>query len=359
MKRLGSISIFLSLLLSLADGSAISYKKSVATPALEPSTNVCVHVGRIISVQGVVWLKRQGWPEYHLTASGAPLCLGDRLQLAFGARAIVQCADPSQNLWTVPGREILSAASGCPPPTKPAYTLTHPITPTREPLASGVPEIISPNNTLLLSNKPTLRWIAVPGAITYVVRISGPWVNWMCEVKATQIVYSGPPLKPVEEGYLLEVEANNDEVAKATFSLLGEPQAALVRKAAVRISQQNLPADAKTLALAEIDIGQGLIAEATDLLEAAVARGSRTASVYYTLGELYANAELFRQAEGNYFKASKLAKAANDIEGQATSAARLSQVYNLLGKSDQAKYWSKHAQQEYQALGEVQPTPQG
>jgi len=46
----------------------------------------------------------------------------------------------------------------------------------------------------------------------------------------------------------------------------------------------------KNLALVELYIGQGLLAEATELLEAAVARGSQTA-IYYILAPI--SVELF------------------------------------------------------------------
>jgi len=360
VKRPGAISIFLILLFSLIDWSAISGKKILVALAQETSSATCDHVGHLVSVQGVVLLKRREWSGYHKTAVGEPLCRGDRLQLPVGAQAIVECDDPNQNLWTVPSGKISGATSGCLPPNQPVYTLTNPITPTRDPLVRRILRIISPNNTLLLTSKPMLRWTSVPGATTYVVRVTGPWVNWVRETKLTQITYSGPPLKPIDQGYLLEVAADNGEVAKATFGLLNEKKADLVRRTSLQIERQNLASDAKTLALAELYIGQGLIAEATSLLEAAAAGGSRLGAIYYTLGELDANSELFPQAEENYFKAEELARSAGDTEGQASAATRLSQVFNLLGNSDRARYWSKQAQTEYQALGVQRPnSPQG
>lgn len=361
MKRSFSISIVLSLMLAATDWAIASNWQPTATLAREASTYTCVSVGRLINVQGEVQLKRQGRPDYHSTAVGGVLCLGDLLRPAKGSRVTVHCADPTQNLWTVPDGVPSGAAIGCREPDEPIHTITGPITPTRDPLAGRIPHIISPNSTLLLNDKPTLRWQAVPGASSYTVRVSGPRVNWETEVSTTEVVYPGePPLKSVEEGYLLTVEADNSESpAKATFGLLDENKAQGVRVAAERIARQNqnLADEAKTLALADLYIGQELIAEAIELLEVAVAKGSKTAAVYYTLGDLYAQVELLRQAEGNYLKAVELATTAKNIEGQAAAAARLGEVYAALGNSDKASRWLKEAQDRYQVLGKLSFNP--
>jgi tetratricopeptide (TPR) repeat protein len=227
------------------------------------------------------------------------------------------------------------------------------VTPTRDRLARSIPYIISPNSTLLLNDKPKLRWQPVPGATSYIVRVSGPKVNWETEVSTTQVVYPGePPLQPVEQGYLLTVEADNGESpARATFGLLDENQAQSVQTAADRIASQNLPEDAKALALADLYVGQELIAEALEVLEVSVAKGSQIAAIYHTLGDLYGQLELLSQAEKHYLKAFELATTADNIEGQANAAARLGEVYAALGNSEEASRWQKEAQERYQALG--------
>ncbi len=355
MKRRVSISIVLSLMLTATNWVSTSKKQSTTMLALEAKANSCVQVGRVISVRGSVQLKRQGWSGYNPTAVGAVLCLGDLLQPAKGARVIVQCADPNQNSWTVPCGVTVGAANGCREPREPRYNPSGPIPPTRTETARRIPHII-PGSTLLLNDKPTLRWQAVPGATSYTVRVSGPGVNWETEVSTTEVVYPGePPLKSVEGGYLLTVEADNsEEPAKATFGLLDENKVQRVRTATLALNRQNLADEAKTIALAELYIGQELIAEAIELLEALVARGSKTAAVYYTLGDLYGQGELLSLAEGNYLKAVELATTAKDVEGQAAAAARLGEVYKTMGNSDKAIRWLKEAQDRYQALGDLQ-----
>ena len=352
MKCRVSLSIVLGLILTATDWGTASNCQSKVTLAVELSTNTCNPVGRVISVQGAVQLKRQGWSDYHSTNVGAVLCLGDVVRPAKGARVIVQCADPNQNPWTVPDGVPSGVATGCPEPNEPLFRTTGPLTPTRDPLARGIPSIISPNSTLLLDDKPTLRWQVVPGATSYIVRLSGPGVNWETEVSTTEVVYPGePPLQPVEQGYLLTVEADNGESpGKGTFGLLDEQQAQGVRTASDRIASQNLSEEAKALALADLYIGHELIAEALEVLEASVAKGSKTAAIYHTLGDLYGQIELLSQAEKHYLKAFELATTTDNIEGQANAAARLGEVYAALGNSDEASRWQKEAQERYQAM---------
>ena len=136
MKLIVSRSIFLSLMLSLmltaSDWAIATHWQSTAKPIVETSSNACVPVGRLISVQGRVQLKRQTWLNYQPTDGGALLCLGDLLQPAKEAKAIVQCANPKQNPWIVPNDVPSGAAQGCSPPEQPIYTLTGAIIPTRD-----------------------------------------------------------------------------------------------------------------------------------------------------------------------------------------------------------------------------------
>lgn len=137
MKLIVSRSIFLSLMLSLmltaSDWAIATHWQSTAKPRVETSSNTCVPVGRLISVHGRVQLKRrQTWLNYQPTDAGAVLCLGDLLQPAKRAKAIVQCANPKQNPWIVPNDVPSGAAQGCNSPDRPIYTLTGAIIPTRD-----------------------------------------------------------------------------------------------------------------------------------------------------------------------------------------------------------------------------------
>lgn len=350
MKR--SILISMVLALTAIDWLVVSHTNPSVTQAAKVPNTTCVHVGRLVDIQGKVQLKRKEWLGYHPASIGTELCVGDFVQPAKGAKVLVQCADLDQNLWIVPGSLPSSAANGCRPPNETIFSMTEPIIRTHHRFAH-IPYIISPSNTWLLGNKPTIRWQSVPGATSYVVRVAGPGVDWIREVNTTSIVYPGePPLTSLTDDYLITVVADNGAASdKATFSLLDDPKKATRVKVAVeRLNRHGLSDEEKTLAVAEIYLAQGLIAEATELLEVSVAKGSQTAAVYYILGNLYTHLELFRQAEKTFLQAVKLATTTNDIEGQLVASARLWELYTELGESDAAIYWHKQTQDKYQTL---------
>jgi tetratricopeptide (TPR) repeat protein len=195
----------------------------------------------------------------------------------------------------------------------------------------------------------------VEGANRYKVRVSGAGVSGEPEfVSTTEIVYSGEPLER-GESYLLTVEADiGEEPASATFIPIAQEKAQRLRDAAEQLAQTDLTDEEQALALANLYIGQGLIPDAIDLLEPIAKRGSQMAAIYYTLGELYAAVELLEPAEEYYSQAVELAASANNLEGQATAAARLGEICAVRGNSDMAKRWFEKALAGYKALGDRQ-----
>lgn len=356
MKCGASISIFLSLMLVGTSFATASNWESTTTLAAEATPNNCVSVGRIANIEGVGLLKREAWNEFYRTVKGTKLCLGDRIKAAPGGRIIIQCADSKPTVWTVSNGETQGAAKGCPKPERPRYEIDGPTVPMRTETARRIPYIISPRKTARLNNQPKLRWIAVEGATSYSVRVSGSGVDWKTDVSTTEVVYSGQQPLTTGVNYLLTVKADNGEKAdEVVFFLLDENKAQPLRDAALAIAKQNLPDEAKALALADLYIGrERLIPDAIDVLEPLAAKGSQTAAVYHTLGDLYTEIGLFSQAEKYYSKAVELATTAKDIEGQAVAAARLGGAYVALGNLDKAISWFKKAQIGYQQLGDMQ-----
>lgn len=348
MRRSVSIPIIFNLLLLVT----FTQQEVIATPSAMEQTNTCMRVGQIISVQGQVEIKRKKWLNYHPVTIGTTLCQGDLIRPIKNTKVVVKCADPDQTLWTVPKFLLSGVNISCRPANEPIFTIDGPITTTRDPLANRIPYIITPNNTWILNAKPKIRWVAVPGAISYVVRVIGPGVKWAKEVNTPEIVYSGEqPLQPVEEGYLITVEADRGITpAKATFGLLDRKKATRVQAAAERIAQENLSDEEKTLAITTLFIGQGLIAPAIERLEFAIVNGSQTPVIYYTLGNLYAQLELFPQAKENYLKAVQRSTNIGDIEGQVAAATKLGEIYQVIGESEKATYWLKQAQTEGEKL---------
>jgi Tetratricopeptide repeat len=306
-------------------------------------------IGKIVEASGEVFLQRRGTSQFHRTSVGTNLYSGDLLKLNRGIRAIVFCYQNRQS-WRV-SEGISGAGNGCPPTSQAIFTPTGPIGPTRS-SNYPIPHIITPRRTAILNNKPIFRWYPVAGATSYIVRVSGTGVNWEQEVSTTEIVYLGDRALQPGGIYSVSVKANTSPVvAKEVFNLLKIEDAQRVLTEIEAVNRQDLPDEGKTLILAEIYLKNKLIAEATDKLEDLVKRETKTAAVYYTLGELYGQIGLLDLALNRYLQAIELAKAANDIEAQAQAKTRLAAVYNAMGNFKEAINWLTQAKAEYETLG--------
>jgi hypothetical protein len=326
-----SISIALSILLGFEFVCAKELKSARATTA--PVAN-----GQIIQVQGDVRLNRSQGNAFRPTA-GTRVYPGDKLWVA-GGKAIVQCADLSVQSVEAARRQVIP----CPTATNSIqctpglYKCPH----RGDGIAwlENIPYIITPRRTALLDDKPTLRWNAVPEATSYTVSVEGEGVDWTTQTNQTEIIYPGKsPLQP-GESYLLTVMADTGASSLdgavipggMSFTLLSKSQAQHVRTEAEKIAQQDWTESAKAIALANLYIENGLIADAIATLETLVASGTETAPIYRTLGDLYFNyLALVPQAGTYYTKAVELADP-NDVEEQKAAQEGLAKVRQSLGE---------------------------
>lgn len=360
MKRRMPIAIALTLILATTAFGTDNSMKPKANLVLAQSTVAATPgVNLIVEVKGKVQLKRKEWPDYQPTYAGTALYSGDQLRPDRGAKVVVICADLTR--WRVPEGTMSALNDGCPPPPEPALRRARgSIRTTRADNNTSIPYIISPRQTQLLNDKPTLRWNAVQGATSYTVHISG--LNWKSEVSGTEIVYPGiPPLKPGVD-YLLVVEANNgrsseeEKVFGLGFSLLNEKEAQQVRAKAEQLTKQESAGETAALALAHLYIGHDLRAEAIETLEKLASTGSQIVAVYRLLGDLYSQVGLNRLAKERYLKAVELAASAKNIEEQAAAKAGLGQVYEMLGNFTEAVRLLTEAKTGYETLGDTQRT---
>ena len=330
-----------------------------APTAIPSSSDAGVHL--LLVVEGEVLLKRDGWSDFHPTSFGVILYRGDQLQPASDAQAVVLCDNLSA--WTVPPGVRSGLNNGCPQSSEPQLVRGESaIGNTRGSSDPLIPYIISPRATSLLDLTPTLRWNSVPGAKKYSLRISG--TDWQAESNNTEYVYDGQA--PLQSGvdYLLIVEADNgkssqDEGAPGLgFSLLSDEEAGHVHAAAAMIEELTLSDKAKGFALAQLYSGQGLHAEAAELLEGLADAESPAANVCRALGDLYQQVGLPILAESNYTNALDLAEAIGDIEGTAAAQAGLGEVYAALGNKNEAVRWLTQAQTGYENLGDSQRASQ-
>lgn len=185
-----------------------------------------------------------------------------------------------------------------------------------------IPYVISPRRTLLLTDKPVLRWNPADGATSYTVTIvSEEGIVWEQEgVRETQIVYPGvPPLKPGVEYKLIVLadtgrSSEEEDGPGRTFQLLGAGDAEYVRQAVELLQQQSLSEEDKALLQAHLYMGYYLRAEAIEVLEKVASSGSQRPDVYRLLGDLYLQVGVTPLAEKNYQEAIKLYEAAGDAQ---------------------------------------------
>lgn len=228
----------------------------------------------------------------------------------------------------------------------------------RDPGNALIPYIIVPRRTLVLGDKPKLRWNAVPGVKSYTASLqSGDKIIWEKTVSANEIVYPGEPRLRVGTEYLLIVKADNnrsseeEKLTQRQFKLLPETEAQVVKTVITQLNDQQVADKVKALISAYIYTGSDLKSEAIEALEALVAGGIKEAAVYHKLGNLYWQTGITLLAENKYLKADELATAAKDIPEQAEIAKALGDLYVAIGNQPEAIRWFTQARDNHKTLG--------
>ncbi|HBB32719.1 MAG TPA: hypothetical protein DDZ80_22065 [Cyanobacteria bacterium UBA8803] len=333
----------------------------VPTPySLLPTPQQKLANGQILQINGNVQIQRSERIIHPQT--GTLIYPEDKLLTANGAQVLVQCADLSTHSIS-PGK---NQTNSCPSATEQTEcspgTYKCPHRGNDIAWREGIPYIISPRRTAILTDKPILHWQPVPGAKLYTVSLKGEGVNWTTQVSDTRIVYPGEP--PLQGGvhYTLIVEADTgvsslDEPVRPgglNFSVLDQPQAQRLCDQAAQIAQQPWNELAKTLALINLYGANDLHAEAIATLETLVATGTNLAPIYHQLGDRYFYyLGLIPPAKDYYLKAIALADP-DDLEDQTQLQDSLGQVQVALGNKDEAVRWLTLALKGYQTLGDAQ-----
>lgn len=231
----------------------------------------------------------------------------------------------------------------------------------RGPLDVLIPYIISPRRTLLLNDRPKLRWNKVPGVNTYTVSlVKGDRAIWETKVNGNEVVYPGTPQLEPRFVYLLMVKAENgrtsdeEKLPGRSFRMLPTTQKQLVKGAIEQINSQKIAEKTKALQRAYFYIGSDLKSEAIETLEALVATGFQEAIAYRKLGDLFWQEGVTLLAESNYLKAQELASAAKDIGEQAQLEEALGELYGAIGEKQEAVRWLAQAINSHKALGNTQ-----
>lgn len=308
----------------------------------------------ISEVKGKVAILRTGRKKPQQAFPGDYLNSSDKLRLAEGASAKVSCDNGST--W-IPSKGEFEVSKGCKYTDRVIFTRPGSNTsPTRAGNDSRIPYLISPRNTAILTQQPTLSWNPVKGATGYRVQISGGEVNWSTNTNQPMVVYSGKqPLKP---GIFYEVviNANNGistkDIDDPTFFVLSSSDIQQVKTNIAQLQQQPLNNESKTLALAHLYRSKDLNADAIDVLEKLVKDRSKTTAVYQLLGSIYQHIGLNLLAKERYLTGLKFAQAEKNLEAQAIIQTSLGEVDEVLNQSQQALQRYQAAMAIYQALGD-------
>ncbi len=344
-------------------GTVASASPSTTLPTI-PSTDTITPTDEmglnfVIQVHGKLEVKRQGWKTFAPALFGTIVRYGDLLRLDSSAEAIVVCSDLT--LANVP-----QGLNGVP------CRVPQPILNYRDEKLGGTrsgtgfqdyPVIVAPRMTSVLDPHPILRWMLIPGGITYTVSVKGSGINWSQEVVSkTETIYpdDAPNLRPGET-YKVTVEANQrssdeDRTPDLGFTLLTAVQAQDVLQEEQKVQGLGLT-EAQTKFLAaqiyqsHMYAGHALSAEAIETLEAISAKSGEPA-IFRSLGDLYLKIGLVRLAEARYLRALELSKGLDDIEGQALTEYGLALVYSSIGNKAESVRWLQDAIRHYQDLGD-------
>ena len=353
---------------------------TVGFPAATFSNTVGVNT--IFQVKGKVTVKKPQWKKTLPASVGLTLSFDDELEVAANASVKVYCSNLKQ--WMVKqGKYIVS--SGCPrgnpvirllnsnnitlsnndtfissgpKPLGPAGPTPRPAG-QREEVLAKLPYLITPRQTNILTNRPPLRWNAVPGATNYTVKIDMVWVSikWETQTNKTEIVYPGEP--PLKTGglYRVIIEADNGASSRSDavvgFRVLDEQTKKTVLDAVKAVQQQQLSPEEAGLVLAHLYRGYELYGDAVEVLEGLVKQNSQVATVYQLLGDTYLKIGLPQLAKKPYEKALKLATNTQNLSVQAEIQAGLGIAYRLLGSKDEAIQWLTKAKGTYNQLGDT------
>jgi hypothetical protein len=245
-------------------------------------------------------------------------------------------------------------------------------------LDSTLPYLITPRHTLLLTQKPLLRWNAVPGTTEYTLEVKSPkGTQWQTTTKNNEILYAGPALAAgipysviirTNSGKSSQDELNPDGKSKSThleFRVLrpgDTPKIAntnpteiadiltLVDRYSNYVIQESLlPSYQLPRDYAET---YNLTGEAIALLEKVIQQGQSSPLIHRTLGDMYWQTGLIRPAEIAYQKAIALAKSPENLEDATLAQEQLGLLYWVMGKKVEAHKAYSLAKEGYIILGD-------
>jgi len=345
------------MLTTLTWGGDSLAKQAIAKPT---QANFTHSKHRLVKPTGRVERKREGASRFNTITDNTELYPGDLLRPASGVTVRVLCNNGTT--VPVPAGITTGVNSICPPPRtrNRRRAIVRP-----RPQSTYTPYIISPRATLVLTEKPILRWNDLIDANSFKVTVRDGELNWteefnreqVCRDGICEIVYPGDPPLEVGVDYMLVIDADTGRSSTENtsrgfgFRLIDPDEAEEVKEDAQRIGEQDLPKEVKALTLADSYAEYDLIAEAIETLEG-LKQEEKTEQVYCLLGELYLRIGLILEAEVQYLEAVKLA--AENKEELAAAKAGLGEVRYRRGAREEGVALLEEAKAIYQDLEDLQ-----
>jgi len=285
--------------------------------------NVSVHA--ILQVKGKVLVNNKNWEKPQTAFVGLSLNSDDTLNIPAKASVKIYCSD-NITIWTPkPGKYRVS--QGCPSgkavirlPNSNNDTL-RPIGKTEAALAK-LPYLITLRETDIISDRPQIRWNAVPGVVNYTVKIETDGFSWTTQTNQNKIIYSDDHPLQAETRYWVTVTTDqglsSQQETEVGFNVSDEQTKKTVLDAVEKIQKQPLSPTERGLVLAYLYRSYELYDDAINVLEDLVNQGSKEITVYQLLGDTYLEVGLPQLAKNTYQKGLELAIKTQNIPAQTT-----------------------------------------
>ena len=321
-------------LMAVACGQA-----STPMPAPTGQTSEPALPNLLVQAEGEVWLRRAGWSDFLPAGFGVAVAPGDLLRVAEGSTGTIFCGD--ETMWEQGPNSLLAdglehgvpCQAGRPPrPWSDVAAL-------RGEKDDKNPYVLRPRNTALLNSRPSLRWHPLPDVDTYTVTLLGDDGQERAPVQATGGGLDWPEDWPPLESratYVLVIEGDgqrSDEGSEGHaglgFWLLPAEEAESVQALEARLRAQSLSPIAADMLVAELYLGHGLRAEASQLLQELTASDEAPA-VQLALGRVYLEMGLATEAQEAFAQALVGAQTTGELEAEAAAQVGLGLAARLL-----------------------------
>lgn len=310
--------------------AALCFPQGIAITQPPPASAKCLPLGRLESSSGQ-------------QVSTRIVCQGERPKLSAGKHYNFLCYATGNFLnslgtggWNLPGCPPPSARR-IPCPTNSKVKCEPHKGPGEDPNA---PVLITPYGNTLIDDRPLISWTPVPGATSYVVKVSGPGVRWGKLIsQGTTLAYPSdePPLG-FGNVYTMRVSANRGKAPISSvkvFNLVSEQEATRLVSAVQLIEAWNIPEDETAYDTNAVYAAKYLLHNAIETLQARVKAGSQTPDIYQELGDRYLEIGWPEAAQVQYKRAKQLAQQIRDPTAVSEAEAGLQQIAQLKASSQQ------------------------